>query len=463
MARSRWVVSKNLKKILWVALGLAVFMLANTLYLLIIRLADNLEISLFSAGKGSIPMLLQIMILSHTGVGILLVILMLAFGFLHLPRVWKMYRKKSGLTGIGYMIIGLTLGITGLFILTEAASRANNWAWWLHVICAVLAPAGYLLHRLSSRGNKPQNRSFKQFGYVLFSLLTLMLIWHVSTKDNIAMTEEARLAKEQGMHHGPGARDRDVKDYDPSEYTPIGFVPPESPFFPSASTTSTGSYLPSRIITRGELGNADEIKAEIEQYGFVKNTPIGASTCARCHQDIVAQWETSAHRFASFNNPFYEATVTDLRNNANETNPWIEKHMAEFSDFDQGNVGMVKSKWCSGCHDPSLMLAGKMNKPIDRNSAEAQAGLTCLACHSIDKINNLTGNGTYNIADAQEDPYLFAKSKDEPLGAFLHDAAIKAKPDAHMQQMMQPFFTKNRQNVFLLQPPTTDRYCSPGL
>ena len=443
MARSRWVVSENLKKLLWVALALSVFMLANTLYLLIIRWADNLELGLFSAGYGSIPMLQQIMILSHTGVGILLVLLMLAFGFLHLPRVWKMQRKKSGLTGIGYMIVGITLGITGLFILTAAASRDNSWAWWLHVSCAVLAPAGYIWHRLSSRGNKPKNKSFKKFGFALSSLLALMLVWHVFTKDDVSMTEEARIAREKGMHQGPGARDRDVRDYDPSEYTPIGFVPPESPFFPSATTTSTGDYLPSRIITRGELGNAEEIKAEIEQYGFVKNTPIGAATCDRCHQDIVAQWEASAHRFASFNNPFYEATITDLRNQDNGSNPWVEKHMAEYREFEEGTIGMAKSKWCSGCHDPSLMLAGKMNRQIDRNSPEAQAGLTCLACHSMDKIHNLTGNGNYNIADEQEDPYLFAKSKDETLGAFLHDAAIKAKPEAHMQQMMQPFFSKS--------------------
>ena len=425
------------------ALALSVFMIANTLYLLTVRLADILEISLISAGKTYIPPVLQVMILSHTGVGILLVTLMLAFGFLHLARVWKMYRHKSGLTGIGYMVVGLTLGITGLFILTAAASRENNWAWWLHVVCAVLAPAGYIMHRLSSKRNRPKDQSFKKFGYALFSLFAVMLMWHVFTKSDMAMTPEARMAKEKGMHKGPGGKDRDVRDYDQSEYTPIGFVPPESPFFPSAATTSTGDYLPSRIITRGELGNADEIKAEIEEYGFVKNTAIGASTCARCHQDIVAQWEDSAHRFASFNNPFYEATITDMRNNANEPNKWVEKHMAEFKDFDQGSAGMAKSKWCSGCHDPSLMLAGKMNKQIDRNSPEAQAGLTCLACHSIDKIHNLTGNGNYNIADEQEDPYLFPKSKDETLGAFLHDAAIKAKPDAHKQQMMQPFFAKS--------------------
>ena len=443
MARKRWIVSKNLRKLLWVSIVLSVFMLANSMYLIVNRLAENLDLTFFADSKTSIPRLLQSMILSHTGIGILLVVIMLVFGILHLPKVWTMYRQKSGISGISYMVVTLTLGITGLFILTSAASRDNNWAWWLHVICALLAPTGYIIHRLNSRANKPTPAGFKKFGYGVVSLFTLMVVLHVFTKGDSSLTDEARVAKEKGMHEGPGAKDRNVIDYDESEYTPIGFVPPESPFFPSAATTTSGDYLPSRIITRGELGNADEIKNEIDQYGYVKNTAIGASTCARCHQDIVAQWKTSAHRFSSFNNPFYEATFMDMRKHANEPNKWIEKHMDQYKDFESGGIGMAKSKWCSGCHDPSLMLAGKINNLIDRNTPEAQAGLTCLSCHSMDKIHNPTGNGNYNIADEKEDPYLFAKSKSETLGAFLHDAAIKAKPEVHMQRMMQPIFSKS--------------------
>ncbi|WKK64913.1 tetratricopeptide repeat protein [Lutimonas zeaxanthinifaciens] len=442
MRRKRWVISKNLKTLLWIAIGLSVFMLANTLYLLSNRLAENLNITFFTA-KNSIPLLLQTMILSHTGVGILLVVLMLSFGFMHLPRVWKMYRPKSGLSGIGFMLVGLLLGISGLFILNSAASRDNLWAWWIHVICAVLAPAGYIIHRMNSRGNKPENRSYIKFSGAVGILLVLMLVGHIATKSNTILTEEAKAAIEKGMHQGPGAKARNVKDYSDSDYVPLGYVPPESPFFPSATTTTSGDYLPSRIITRGELGDSLEIKGEIDRYGFVKNTAIGAATCARCHQDIVAQWESSAHRFASFNNPFYEATVTDMRNHANEPNKWVDKHINQFSDFGKDGIGRAKSKWCSGCHDPSLMLAGKMNRIIDRNTPEAQAGLTCLACHSMDKIHNKTGNANYNIADEQEDPYLFANSKDGSFGAFLHDAAIKAKPEVHMEQMMQPFFKKS--------------------
>ena len=217
-------------------------------------------------------------------------------------------------------------------------------------------------------------------------------------------------------------------------------MPPQSPFFPAATTTTSGDYLPSRIITRNDLGVEEVLKEEIDSYGFVKDTRIGASTCQRCHADIVEQWASSVHRFSSFNNPFYEASIVALRADTLRPNPWVEQHIASFPEIGEKGTGRTKSKWCSGCHDPALMLAGKMNLPIDREWAESQAGLTCLACHSIDKIHDVTGNGNYNIADEQEDPYLFANAPTGSLGAFLHDAAIKAKPTVHKRQMLKPFF-----------------------
>ncbi len=437
---NKWFVSNSWRIVLRIAVVLAVFMLANALYLLLNRFADALNWDFFAAGETSLPLLFQAMILSHTGVGLLATFLMLAFGIGHLPKVWKRYKRPSGVSGIIYTVIGLVLAITGLFILTSSASRDNNWAWWLHVICAVLAPAAYLLHRFRSRSNKPATQSMWQLGTAVAGLLLIMFVWHGFTNRDVVLTEEARLAMEQGLHTGPGARDRDVSDFTDSLFVPTGFVPPESLFFPSATTTPSGGYLPSRIITRNELGDIEEIRAEIDEIGFVKETMIGAESCYRCHQDIVVQWAASAHRFASFNNPFYEATIEDLRKTATAPNPWVEEHIASFPDFGEDGIGRAKSKWCSGCHDPALMLAGKMNQPIDRSVPEAQAGLTCLACHAIDKIHDVTGNGNYNIADEQEDPYLFANAATGTAGAYLHDAALKAKPTVHMRQLLKPFF-----------------------
>lgn len=438
--KDRWFVSQPLRYIIRLAVALGVFMLANTLYLLLNRLADALNWTFFAAGETSLPALFQVMILSHTGIGLLATLLMLAFGIGHLPQVWKRYKRPSGITGITYTIIGLLLTITGLFILTSSASRDNSWAWWLHVICAGLAPAAYVLHRLRSRSNKPKTQSWTRLATAVGTLLLIFVIGHGFTNRDIILTEEAQLAIEQGLHTGPGARDRDINSFTDDDFVPPGFVPPESPFFPAATTTTSGGYLPSRIITRGDLGEIEEIRAEIDEIGFVKDTPIGAETCQRCHADVVAQWETSAHRFASFNNPFYEATLEDMRANATESNTWIDKHIETFPDIGADGTGRAKSKWCSGCHDPALMLAGQMNQPVDRTRPEAQAGLTCLACHAIDRVHNATGNGNYNIADEQEDPYLFADAPTGSLGAFLHDAALKAKPTVHMRQMQKPIF-----------------------
>ncbi|MCG8605967.1 hypothetical protein MJD09_13370, partial [bacterium] len=432
------LLTRPLKNLLGAGILLAVFMLANTLYLLLNRLADALDWTFFAAGKISLPKLFQGMVLTHTGLGILLFIIMLAFAISHLRRVWRRTHRSSVITGLSYVSVGLILLITGLFILTDAASRDNRWAWWAHVICALLAPLGYIAHRLVSFA-KPARSQFTKFSIAVAAILCILVIGHSFTNRDIVRTEEAQIALEMRLNEGAGAKQRDIQAFFDSPFVPGGSVPPASPFFPSAATTTSGGYLPSRIITRGDLGSTEALKKDIDRHGFAKETEIGAETCARCHQDIVAQWATSAHRFASFNNPFYEATIESMRTEANEPNRWVEEHIKAFPNREMA-VGMVKSKWCSGCHDPALMLAGKMDQPIDRASPQAQAGLTCLACHAIDHIHDLTGNGNYNIADEQEDPYLFANAPSGSIQAFLHDTMLKAKPTVHKRQMQKPFF-----------------------
>jgi hypothetical protein len=414
-------------------------MLINTAYLLVNRLADGLGWGILAVGETSLPKLFQGMVLVHTAVGLLLTVLMLAFFGAHLPKVWKRRHTASVMSGSLYLLAGLTLAVTGLFILTAAASRDNAWAWWAHVVCAALVVIGFVTHRLVSY-SRPPGVAFRRFGLGVAVGVSLLLVAHGFTNRDIELTVEAREALERGLGSGPGAKSRDVADFANGAFVAKGFVPPESPFFPSPATTTSGGYLPARIITRDVAASlSDDVAEEIARHGFVIETPIGAETCIRCHPDIVEQWAASSHRFASFNNPFYEATIEDMRRNATVPNASVEAHMRRFSVAPDG-VGRVKSKFCSGCHDPALMLAGRMDGEIDRASVEAQAGLTCLACHAIDLIHDRTGNGNYNIADEQEDPYLFAGAEPGTWEAFLHDAALKAKPTVHRRQLSKPFF-----------------------
>ena len=441
--RLKSLLSPWLKKMLAVTLALSVFMLGNTIYLLLNRLADALGLEFFAIGETSLPALFQTMVLTHTGVGLLLAFIMLVFMALHLPKVWKRKETGSILSGIGFMVVAMALAITGLFILTAAASRNNSWAWWAHVLFALLVVGGYVLHRVVSYV-RPKPQEYRFFSMAVGAAVLALVLMHTFSNRDIILTEEAQIARHQRLQEGPGGKYRDVgkfvmPPFEQDGFIPAGFVPPTSPFFPSAATTTSGGYLPSRIITRGEFDEAETIAQEVAEFGYVKETQIGAENCSRCHQDIVYQWSKSAHRFSSFNNPFYEATINDMRENSIESNQWLDAHVAAFPEM-RDNVGKAKSKWCSACHDPALMLAGKMNTEVDRSKVEAQAGLTCLACHAIDKIHNLTGNGNYNIADEQEDPYLFADAGNGTMGAFLHDAALKAKPTVHMRQMMKPFF-----------------------
>lgn len=433
------ILPRGLRRSLAVALALAAFMLANTLYLLANRLADALGWEFFAVGETTLPDLFQAMVLTHTGVGLLLALLLLGFFLTHLPIVWKRRHRASVLSGILFVTVGLTLVVTGLFILTAAASRDHRWAWWAHVAAAALIPIGYAIHRLVSHARPPRVRA-RRFAAAVGATALLLAVVHGFTRRDVELTAEARAAFEAGLGSGPGAKARAVTDFTDGIFVPRGFVPPSSPFFPSAATTTTGGYLPSRIITRGALGTSDEeVRREAEEYGFVKDALIGAETCVRCHPDITEQWAASAHRFASFNNPFYEATIDDMRAHATRPNPWVAKHGELFPEETDG-IGRIKSKWCSGCHDPAVMLAGQMGLEVDRASIEAQAGLTCLACHAIDTVHNVTGDGNYNIADEQEDPYLFAGAPPGSWRAFLHDAALKAKPTVHKRQMLKPFF-----------------------
>ncbi len=424
------------------ALLLATLLLANTVYLLVNRVASFLlpggTAERFADGTYTISKLFQVMVLSHTGLGFVVVGLLAVFALWHLPRVWKRHRRQTVVSGLLFVSSGLVLAVTGPFIMQAAASRDHAWVWWAHLAAAGVVPIAYVTHRLVSYVPL-QGASLLRYGSVVAVMVLGMLGGHAMSQRGSAKTPEAEKAELAGSYTGPGSKMRLVADYVEGRYVPPGLVPPSSPFFPSAATTTTGGYLPERIITRGDVSTPERLAADLDTIGFAVNEKIGAETCERCHADIVEQWSRSAHRFASFNNPFYEATINDMRLKALSPTDGVGKHVGHFPHWSD-RTAKIKSKWCSGCHDPAVMLAGQMTEEIDRRSPQAQAGLTCLACHAIDKIHNTTGNGSYNVADEHEDPYLFAEADTGTPAAYLHDTAIKAKPEAHKKQMLQPFF-----------------------
>ncbi len=166
-------------------------------------------------------------------------------------------------------------------------------------------------------------------------------------------------------------------------------------FLPALARTSTGGH-----ILPAELMRDDE--------------------CARCHPDAHAQWQYSAHRFASFNNPAYLFSVRNTRASV----------LAR-----DGNVHAAR--FCAGCHDPVPLFSGRFDDPEfdDVHDPTAHAGITCVSCHAIEAIGSVRGNADFVIGVPER--YPFSRS-DQPIASWLNGFLIKAKPKLHKRTFLKP-------------------------
>ncbi|HET6932907.1 MAG TPA: multiheme c-type cytochrome, partial [Candidatus Acidoferrum sp.] len=166
---------------------------------------------------------------------------------------------------------------------------------------------------------------------------------------------------------------------------------PNGKFFPSSVQTKDGNYIPSDYFLKSQA-------------------------CERCHSDIYKQWQSSMHHFSSFNNQWYRKSI---------------EYMQEVD-------GVQQSKWCAGCHDPALLFSGKFEKPIRESihTPEANAGLSCMMCHSIVQVKSTMGQGDFVL----EYPKLHELAASEnPVIRALHDFMVRLNPEPHRRVFLKPF------------------------
>ena len=92
----------------------------------------------------------------------------------------------------------------------------------------------------------------------------------------------------------------------------------------------------------------------------------------------------------------------------------------------------------AGCHDPALLFSGMFDRPIRQieNTPAAQAGLSCLMCHSIVKVKSTMGQGDFVL----EYPMLHELAASEnPMMRALHDFMVKVNPEPHRRTFLKPF------------------------
>ena len=167
-------------------------------------------------------------------------------------------------------------------------------------------------------------------------------------------------------------------------------------FEPSLARTASGNFIPARSL-------------------------MNDAYCEKCHADVHAQWSDSVHRFSSFNNPPYFASVNETREVSLERDHNVQA-----------------SRWCAGCHDPVPFFSGAFDDPqFDSvNHPTASAGVTCTVCHAITYVNSNRGNADYTIEEPLHYPFAYS---DNALLQWINNQLVKAKPSFHKKTFLKPF------------------------
>ena len=167
----------------------------------------------------------------------------------------------------------------------------------------------------------------------------------------------------------------------------------DRPFAPSLARTSTGGAFDARSLS-------------------------GSETCgtAGCHQQIVEEWQPSAHRYAAMDPLFLG----------------IQDVMAKQN-------GAESTRYCGGCHDPISLFSGTKNIFVKdlTNLHGYQQGVSCLACHSI-RETDVKGNANFIVSQPRE--YLWQWST-EGAGRLARDFLIRTYPDEHNRLSKRLFKT----------------------
>ena len=353
-------VTPVLRRILVVILALVALLGANSVYLVAVTLAEYLS------GDTYQNFSYQYMFLGHLVLGLLLIVPFLIFCGFHIRNAWR--RKNRRAVWIGYCLFSVSFAVlvSGLLLTRMGPMEvrdpsARTAFYWTHVITPLVAVWLYWLHRLAGPPIK----------------------WKVGA-GYLALVGCAGIAAVV-MHQA-----------DPRAWYQVGSPEGARYFEPSLARTSNGKFIPAQSLSN-------------DAY------------CEECHADAHRGWAESAHRFSSFNNPAYLASIRETR---------------AFSVERDGTVR--RSRWCAGCHDPVPFFSGEFDDPNfdDIHNPTAQAGITCTACHAISNVNSTRGNADYTIEEPLHYPFAYS---DSSILRWINRQLVKAKPSFHKKTFLKPF------------------------
>ncbi len=353
-------VGPRLRKLLYLVFVLVALLFANSGYLSTITFLEWARAETYQ------DYFYQYMFLGHLVLGLLLIVPLVVFGFVHMWNAKDRRNRRAVRIGYALFAVSLLLLVSGTLLVRVGGfdlrqPTARNVIYWLHVGCPLAAVWLYWLHRLAGPRIK----------------------WRVGLSfASIAAVATIGMAAMQMQ--------------DPRRWNAVGPESGAQYFQPSLALTSTGDFIPAEQMMNDEY-------------------------CLKCHADIHRDWSNSVHRFSSFNNPTYLASVNETR---------------EVSLKRDGSV--QASRWCAGCHDPVPFFSGAFDDPeFDMlKHPTAGAGITCTVCHSITNVNSVRGNADYTIEQPLHYPFAFSES---PLLQWVNNQLVKAKPSFHKKTFLKPF------------------------
>jgi hypothetical protein len=327
----------------------------------------------------SVPM--QVTVLAHTAVGLALMVPYAAYQLRH----WAVYRDARlthvKLTGWFSLVATLAAIVSGVVLTVQAlVSTRISHAWdTIHIVstfavlAAVLAHVGALVVRNRKGSTELAARVRLAERGAWLRTAAIAAAFMVPTLVIAAVYDPPDLVNEL-----------------PADYSFLYGA--DRPFAPSLARTSTGGAFDAR-----SMG--------------------GSQSCGTsgCHEQIVREWEVSAHRYAAAD-PGFRAVQAAMG----------------------AQNGPESTRYCAGCHDPISLFAGTKNLFQDEltNPIGLDEGVSCISCHAI-KETDVQGNAAYVID--QPARYLYELEPDGVRGR-ARDFLIRAYPAAHVETFSKRVF-----------------------
>lgn len=319
----------------------------------------------------------QLQVLLHTGLGL---ILLVPYAYYQTRHFLSWYRQNATavmVLGYALMVMAITCLLSGIVLTWQAAFGSKISSGWdlVHLVTGLAAFALTAIHPLMAyTRRRPGLGRVPDFTLAVRRFFRNGLAWLAATVALLAA----------GAFFWPSQRTELPL---PEGYTLPGFAQQfdeyrGSPFAPTYARTESGNLINPDVLSNSES--------------------CGSSGC---HEQILAEWQPSAHRFSAMNPPYLQ----------------VQKNFAQDRE-------PAETRYCAGCHNPISLFAGKIDiQNLDLSTPGVQEGASCAVCHSISKVDQ-RGNADYVLTPPQK--YLWEAT--EGWKKYTSDFLIRAYPRQHL-------------------------------